>query len=49
MTMMLTLVVLIAAVVALWVPLAPKPQPVRVRRNPLQEDLLARYLDHTQR
>jgi len=40
---MAMLVLLIAAVgfLALYAP--ARPQPVRVRRNPLQEDLLAAY------
>lgn len=41
MTMML--VVLLAAIAAFWMNAAAKPQPVKVRRNLLQEELLATY------
>ena len=41
---MAALLVLVLAAVALLSMYAPaRPAPVRVRRNPLQEDLLARY------
>jgi hypothetical protein len=38
---MLVLLLAAFAMLALYAP--PRPQPVRVRRNPLQEDLLASY------
>lgn len=41
---MATMLVLLLAVVAVaWLYAPPRPQPVKVRRNPLQEELLARY------
>ena len=36
------LVLLLTAAAALWM-YAPRPQPVKVRRNLLQEELLASY------
>lgn len=42
---MTLLVLLLAATAVMWVQGATKPQPIRVRRNPLQEELLASYLD----
>lgn len=41
MTMML--VVLLAAVAAFWMYAPAKPQPARVRRNLLQDELLTNY------
>ena len=43
--MVMTLLVLLLAVAAVaWLQAPTKPQPVRVRRNPLQEELLASYI-----
>jgi hypothetical protein len=41
MAMMLVLLLMAAAALAMYAP--PKPQPVKARRNVLQEELLARY------
>ena len=41
--MAMMLVLLLTAAAALWMYAPAKPQPVKVRRNLLQEDLLARY------
>lgn len=41
MALMLVLLLMAAAAVLLYA--TPKPQPVKVRRNLLQEELLARY------
>lgn len=40
--MAMMLVVLLAAAATLWM-YAPRPQPVKVRRNLLQEELLEAY------
>ncbi|HVM19542.1 MAG TPA: hypothetical protein VM307_06245 [Egibacteraceae bacterium] len=40
---LLVLLLTAAAILVVWTP--PKPQPLRVRRNPLQEEVLARYLE----
>ena len=47
MTMML--VVLLAAVAAFWMYAPAKPAPAKVRRNLLQEELLAAYAQRTDR
>ena len=39
------LVLLLAAVAVMWLQVPAKPQPVRARRNLLQEELLAAYMD----
>ena len=42
----MAMLVLLLAVVSMIVLYAPsRPQPARVRRNPLQEDLLAAYVN----
>lgn len=41
--MAMMLVVLLAAVAVLWLYAPTNPQPVKVRRNLLQEELLAKY------
>lgn len=47
---MAMLVLFLAAVsmIVLYAP-ATRPQPVRVRRNPLQEELLASYVNRAER
>lgn len=40
---MLVLLLAVVSMLALYAP--SRPQPVRVRRNPLQEELLASYLN----
>jgi hypothetical protein len=42
------LILLLAAAAVMWLQAPPKPQPVRVQRNPLQEELLARYMDQNE-
>ena len=37
------LVLVLAAAAVLWMYAPARPTPVRVRRNPLQEELLAHY------
>lgn len=41
--MAMMLVLLLTAAAALWMYSSPRPQPVKVRRNLLQEELLASY------
>ncbi len=41
--MAMMLVLLLAAAAVLWMYALAKPQPVKVRRNLLQEELLASY------
>ncbi len=43
------LVLFLAAAAVLWVQAAAKPHPVRVRRNLLQEELLAAYAEERTR
>jgi hypothetical protein len=43
MAMTTLLVLVMAAAAVLWMYAPARPAPVRVRRNPLQEDLLAHY------
>jgi hypothetical protein len=45
---MTLLVLLLAAAAVLWLHAPAKPQPLRVRRNPLQEEVLARYMSNVQ-
>lgn len=47
--MAMMLVLLLTAAAALWMCASPRPQPVKVRRNLLQEDLLASYSKTTAR
>ncbi len=46
---MAMLVLLLAAVSMLALYATARPQPARVRRNPLQEELLASYLNQRDR
>ncbi len=46
---MAMLVLLLAAVTMLALYAPVRPQPARVRRNPLQEELLASYLNQRDR
>lgn len=43
---MTLLVLLLTASALAWLQLPAKPQPVRARRNLLQEELLASYINH---
>jgi hypothetical protein len=45
---MILLVLLLAAAAVMWLQAPAKPQPARVRRNPLQEELLAAYINQNE-
>jgi hypothetical protein len=41
------LILLLVAFAAMWISTPARPQPMKVRRNVLQEDLLAAYMHRT--